>query len=104
MGIIQPLVRMMFYSVFSLFFFIITTARADCPGSDAFNIESDTLGCVYADPWNRYDNFAEALQHCRENFGSSAELVELLAAAEAVNEQPELSKWYTGLRDDDDDG
>merc|ERR1712189_21674 len=53
-----------------------------------FYTSSEAMGCVYAEPTNRYDNHDEALRHCREIFGEGAQLAEILSAEDqnTVNE------------------
>jgi len=76
------------------------------------------MGCVYADAdqEDRYDNYDKALGRCKEIMGGGAILAEILSeddqatvieamiAAEATFEDAEFSYWWSGLRDDDDDG
>merc|ERR1739838_625782 len=90
-----------------------------CPlelADDPFATYSDSMGCVYAEPFDRYDNYDDALFHCREILGEKGRVAEILSAedqatvleimklAQAENEYPELSYWWSGFRDDNDDG
>jgi len=92
----------------------------NCPEGlldEPFSAYSPSMGCVYAEPFDRYDTYDAALFHCREIFGDKARLAEIhseadqalvvgimkLAEAE-LTEAPELSYWWSGLRDENDDG
>merc|ERR1712236_26057 len=82
--------------------------------------ETDSMGCVFAesDETQRYDTYDKALARCKEVLGSSAILAEVLSeedndtivkvmkAAEQLidNASTELAYWWSGLRDDNDDG
>merc|ERR1711892_1385794 len=124
MGVIQlPLKKqiIMLKLTFSVFFAILfSNVKSDeCDGStegEPFYGYSESMGCVYAEPSNRYDTYDQALMHCKEIFGDEARLVEIhsqedqdlvvsvmLEAEATITEDPEISYWFSGLRDDDDD-
>ena len=89
---------------------------ADLPNA-AF---SASAGCIWADSdeSHRFENYEEATARCKEVFGPEGRLIEIQNAedqelavqvmreAEATFSlgEPELSYWWSGLRDDDDDG
>merc|ERR1719427_636307 len=71
-----------------------TSHAAKCPAglpNDTF-VESPTMGCVFAesDETQRYDTYDKALGRCKEMLGDNA--------------ITDLAYWWSGLRDDDDDG
>jgi len=92
----------------------------NCPEGlldEPFSAYSPSMGCVYAEPFDRYDTYDAALFHCREIFGNKSRLAEIhseedqklvvgimkLAEVE-ISEAAELSYWWSGLRDENDDG
>eukprot|EP00092_Neocalanus_flemingeri_P019349 GFUD01020958.1.p1 GENE.GFUD01020958.1~~GFUD01020958.1.p1 ORF type:complete len:185 (+),score=55.92 GFUD01020958.1:78-557(+) len=96
--------------------------KAQCPAEldgMANVIFTPSMGCVWADPddADRYSSYEEALGRCKEILGGGARLaeilsaedqaavVEVMAAAESmfVNANVELSYWWSGLKDADDD-
>eukprot|EP00092_Neocalanus_flemingeri_P036944 GFUD01040218.1.p1 GENE.GFUD01040218.1~~GFUD01040218.1.p1 ORF type:complete len:191 (-),score=34.31 GFUD01040218.1:91-615(-) len=100
-----------------------TFVRAACP-PELENMPnavfSQSMGCVYADAdmEDRYDTYERALFRCKEIMGGRAILAEIgsasdqktvleaMLAAEATFDPENLnfSYWWSGLRDDDDDG
>jgi len=48
-----------------------------CPNCTAYH---DEMGCVYADPSeeDRYDNYQDALDHCKDLMGNKSVLAEAL--------------------------
>ena len=112
---------MMFWLLFSVT--LLEAVRAQCPAdlADIPNAAfSPSTGCIWADSdeSHRFDNFDEANARCKEVFGPEGRLIEIqsaedqelavlvMRAAESMFTvgDPELSYWWSGLRDDDDDG
>jgi hypothetical protein len=52
---------------FFCFFTFITCDKCD-PGviNEPFYTFCESMGCLYAEPENRYDTYDQALQHCRK--------------------------------------
>jgi len=77
----------------------------------------EDMGCLYADPSeeDKYDNYGQALQACRNIMGNKSVLAEalneeqqnilasLMKEAEKYFMDPVLSYWMSGLQRDGDD-
>lgn len=84
-----------------------------------FSLYTDSMGCVFADPYDKYEKYSLALNRCREIFGPRGRLVEIhsLEDQQAIlpimqdaedtfydEEDVCISWWWTGLTDMNDDG
>merc|ERR1712066_465264 len=68
----------MFLSALLLVF--LSSAGADpCPSNIflPFSVYTESMGCVYADPYDKFEAYEPALNRCREVLGSEARLVEV---------------------------
>merc|ERR1712179_161200 len=97
----------------------ITYSHGACPnithiGTSAW---SAGTGCLFADTneVHRYDTYDKAVGLCREVFGPTGRLAEILSkeeqdlattvmrAGEEMLSDPKLSYWWSGLKDSNDD-
>merc|ERR1711976_318036 len=114
----QYILAMDFSYILCLAIFGVVAAEK-CPANVTdlpYTTYHDELGCVFADPYERFDNFDRAQMHCKNRLGDNAVLVEVLTEehqnvvinvtkeAEKVMEDPELVWWWSSLRDVNDDG
>merc|ERR1712123_280836 len=113
---LSVMLKLTFSAVFAILMGNVISENCKDMEGEPFYGYSDSMGCVYAEPSNRYDTYDQALMHCKEIFGDKARLVEIhsqedqdlvvsvmLEAEATITEDPEISYWFSGLRDDDDD-
>merc|ERR1711973_164684 len=108
-------------TIFLAFFCFTFVAADECPKNItnlAYSAYDPVMGCLYADPSEEdmFDTYQKALDHCKKILGNESVLVEvyskeeqdlvvsLMVEAEKNFMSPELSYWWSGLKDDNDDG
>merc|ERR1712133_183166 len=106
--------------IFFASFFFTFVAADECPQNITdlgYSAYDPKMGCLYADPSEEdmFDTYQKALDHCKKILGNDSVLVEvyskeeqdlvvsLMVEAEKELMSPELSYWWSGLKDDDDD-